>query len=190
MSEHLTNRRLSADVISNFLSPFENWMRYFMSKNSSKTKGYHEIGKMIRKWHEHWRKRWDSWEEKKPGHTLDTEAKSEIDFQASPSAEVRSIVLPQFSSVQSLSRSQLFATPWNCSTPGFPVHHQLPEFAQTHVHRIRDYIQPSHALSSPSPPAFSFSQHRGHIYINTHTHNLQIQKNNEWISLEFLWKVP
>ena len=49
MSEHLTNRRLSADVISNFLSPFENWMRYFMSKNSSKTKDYHEIGKMIRK---------------------------------------------------------------------------------------------------------------------------------------------
>ena len=48
----------------------------------------------------------------------------------------------------------------NHSTPGFPVHHQLPELAQTHVHRIGDVIQPSHPLSSPSPPAFNPSQHR------------------------------
>ena len=41
----------------------------------------------------------------------------------------------------------------NCSTPGFPVHHQLPEFTQTHVHQVGDAIQPSHPLSSPSPPA-------------------------------------
>ena len=41
----------------------------------------------------------------------------------------------------------------NCSTPGLPVHHQLPEFTQTLVHRVRDAIQPSHPLSSPSPPA-------------------------------------
>ena len=41
----------------------------------------------------------------------------------------------------------------NCSTPGLPVHHQLPEFTQTHVHWVRDAIQPSHPLSSPSPPA-------------------------------------
>ena len=40
----------------------------------------------------------------------------------------------------------------NCSTPGLPVHHQLPEFTETHVHRVRDAIQPSHPLSSPSPP--------------------------------------
>ena len=46
----------------------------------------------------------------------------------------------------------------NCSTPGFPVHHQLPEFAQTHVHRVSDAIQPSHPLSSPSP-TFNLSQH-------------------------------
>ena len=51
--------------------------------------------------------------------------------------------------------------PMDCSTPGFPVHHRLPELAQTHVHRVRDAIQPSHLLSSPSPPAFKFSQHRG-----------------------------
>ena len=43
--------------------------------------------------------------------------------------------------------------PMNRSTPGFPVHHQLLEFTQTHVHRVRDAIQPSHPLSSPSPPA-------------------------------------
>ena len=49
----------------------------------------------------------------------------------------------------------------DCSTPGFPVHHQLPEFTQTHVYRISDAIQPSHPLSSPSPPAFNLSQHQG-----------------------------
>ena len=69
--------------------------------------------------------------------------------------------LVQFSSVQSLSRVWLFVTPWTaCSTSGFPVHHQLPELAQTHVHRIGDAIQPSHPLSSPSPPAPNPSQHQ------------------------------
>ena len=47
------------------------------------------------------------------------------------------------------------------STPGLPVHHQLPEFTQTHVHWVGDAIQPSHPLLSPSPPAFSLSQHQG-----------------------------
>ena len=45
--------------------------------------------------------------------------------------------------------------------PGFPVHHQLPEFAQTHVHQVSDAIQPSRPLLSPSPPAFNLSQHQG-----------------------------
>ena len=49
----------------------------------------------------------------------------------------------------------------NRSMPGLPVHHQLPEFTQTHVHRVGDAIQPSHPLSSPSPPAPSPSQHQG-----------------------------
>ena len=49
----------------------------------------------------------------------------------------------------------------NCSTPGFPVYHQLPELAQTQVHRVSDAIQPSHPLLSPSPPAFNLSQHQG-----------------------------
>ena len=62
----------------------------------------------------------------------------------------------QFSSVAQ-SCPRLFA-PMNCSTPGLPVHHQLPEFTQTHVHRVSDAIQPSHPLSSPSPPAPNPSQ--------------------------------
>ena len=51
--------------------------------------------------------------------------------------------------------------PMSCSTPGLPVHNQLPEFTQTHAHWVGDAIQPSHPLSSPSPPAFNLSQHMG-----------------------------
>ena len=51
--------------------------------------------------------------------------------------------------------------PMDCSTPSFPVHHQLPELTQTHVHRVGDAIQPPHPLLSPSPPAFNLSQHQG-----------------------------
>ena len=51
--------------------------------------------------------------------------------------------------------------PMDCTTPGLPVHHQLPEFTQTHILWDGDAIQPSHPLSSPSPPAFSLSQHQG-----------------------------
>ena len=67
---------------------------------------------------------------------------------------------PILSSVQSLSRVWL-CNPTDCSTPDFPVHHQILELAQTHVHRVSDAIQPSHPLSSPSPPTFSLSQHQG-----------------------------
>ena len=51
--------------------------------------------------------------------------------------------------------------PMNHSTPGLPVHHQLPELTQTHVHWVRDAIQPSHPRSSPSPPALNHSQYQG-----------------------------
>ena len=65
----------------------------------------------------------------------------------------------QFSSV---AQSYLtLCDPMDCSMPGLPVHHQLPEFTQTHVHWVGDAIQPSHPLSSPSPPAFNLSQHQG-----------------------------
>ena len=64
----------------------------------------------------------------------------------------------QFSSVAQLCPA--VCDPKNCSTPGLPVHHQLPELTQTHVHSIGDAIQPSHPLSSSSPPAFNLSRVR------------------------------
>ena len=65
----------------------------------------------------------------------------------------------QFSSVA--QSRPTFCNPMDCSTPRFRVHHQLPELAQTHVHRAGDAIQPPHPLSSPSPPALNLSQHQG-----------------------------
>ena len=70
---------------------------------------------------------------------------------------------PSRGSVQFSSVAQSCLTlcdPMNCSTPGLPVYHQLPEFNQTHVHRVSDAIQPSHPLLSPSPPAPNPSQHQ------------------------------
>ena len=74
----------------------------------------------------------------------------------SPSNEHRQIV--QFSSVA--QSCPTLSDPTNHSTPGLPVHHQLPEFTQTHVHRVGDVIQPSHPLTSPFPPAPNPSQHQ------------------------------
>ena len=68
------------------------------------------------------------------------------------------------SGLQYSSVTQSYLTLCNlmdCSMPGFPVRHQLPELAQTHVHRVGDTIQPSHPLLPPSPPAFNLSQHQG-----------------------------
>ena len=70
----------------------------------------------------------------------------------------------QFDLVQFSSLAQSCPTlcdPMNRSTPGLPLHHQLPESTQTHVHQVDDAIQPSHLLSSPSPPALNLSQHQG-----------------------------
>ena len=64
----------------------------------------------------------------------------------------------QFSSVA--QSCPTLCDPMNCSTPGLPVHYHLPEFTKTHVHRVGDAIQPSHPLSSPSPPAPNRSQHQ------------------------------
>ena len=67
-----------------------------------------------------------------------------------------------FSSVQFITQSCLtLCNPMSCSTPGLPVHHQLLESTQTHVHWVGDAIQPSHPLSSPSPPALNLSQYQG-----------------------------
>ena len=103
----------------------------------------------------------------------------------------------QFSSVQSFSRVQLFATPMNRSMPGLPVHHQLPEFTQTLVHWVGDAIQPSHPLSSPSPPTFNLSQHQGLFKWVSSAHQVtkvlefQLQHQSfQWIfRVDFLWVI-
>ena len=70
--------------------------------------------------------------------------------------------LSRHASVSSVTQSHLtLCDAMDCSTPSFPVHHQQLELTQTHVHWVSDAIQPSHALSSPSPPAFNLSQHQG-----------------------------
>ena len=68
---------------------------------------------------------------------------------------------PGFSSVHRSVVSDSMRPHGLYSRPGFPVHHQLPEFTQTHVYRVGDAIQPSHPLLSPSPPTFNLSQHQG-----------------------------
>ena len=79
----------------------------------------------------------------------------------------------QFSSV-----AQSCATlcdPMDCGTPGLPVHHQLPELTQTHVHRVSNAIQPSHPLSSPSPPPSIFPSIR--VFSNESTHRMRWPKD-------------
>ena len=96
-----------------------------------------------------------------PSAPLSGRASLSLAFPCGPHCGAKVIEHPgafQFSSVaQSCST---LCDPMNRSTPGFPVHHQLPEFTQTHVHRVSDAIQPSHPLSSPSPPAPNPSQHQ------------------------------
>ena len=77
-------------------------------------------------------------------------------------------ILP-YSSVQFSSVAQSHPTlcdPVDCSTPGLPVHHQLLEFAQTHVQWVGNAIQPPHPLSSPSPPSLNLYQHQGHFQMS------------------------
>ena len=78
----------------------------------------------------------------------------------------------QFSSVA--QSSPTLCDPMNCSTPGLCVHHHLPEFTQSHVHRVRDAIQPSHPRSSPSPPAPNPSQIR--VFSNESTLHMRWPK--------------
>ena len=75
--------------------------------------------------------------------------------------------------------------PMDCSIPGFPVHHQLLEPAQTRVHQVGDAIQPSHLLSSPSPAAFSLSQHQGFFQWVSSLH--QVAKVLELQHQTFQW---
>ena len=74
--------------------------------------------------------------------------------------------------VQFMSRVRLLVGPMDYSIPGLPVHHQLPEFTQTHVHWVGDAIQPSHPLSSSSPSAFNLSQHQGLFQLVSSSHKV------------------
>ena len=83
--------------------------------------------------------------------------------------------------------------PMDCSTPGFPVHHQLPELTQTHVHRVSDATQPSHPLSSPSPPTFNLSQHQGLFQWVSSLHQMasfSISPSNEYSGVISFRKFP
>ena len=87
-----------------------------------------------------------------------------IHFTSEIIIEIINICLISLQKIQFSSVAQSCPTlcnPMNHSTLGLSVHHQLPEFTQTHVHRVSDAIQPSHPLSSPSPPAPNPSQHQG-----------------------------
>ena len=79
----------------------------------------------------------------------------------------------------------------DCSTPDFPVHHQLPELTQTHVYKVHDAIQPSHPLLSPSPPTFNLSQYQGSFPVSQFfasvakvlSFSLSISPSNEYSEL-------
>ena len=78
----------------------------------------------------------------------------------------------QFSSVQFTQSCPNLCDPMNRNVPGLPVHHQLPEFTQTHIYQVSDAIQPSHPLSSPSPPAPNPSQHQSLFQWANSSHEL------------------
>ena len=96
---------------------------------------------------------------------------------------------PQFSSVT--QSCPTLCHPMDCSTPGFPVYHQLRELAQTHVHQVGDAIQPFHPLLSPSPPAFDLFQHQGLSHGVSSLHQVaivwrfSISPSNEYSGLIF-----
>ena len=91
---------------------------------------------------------------------------------------------------RSITQSCLtLCNPMDCSTPGFPVLHHLPELAQTHVHRVGDAVQPAHPLLSPTPPALNLSQHQdlfkrvGTLYQMVKVWNFSISPSNEYSGL-------
>ena len=96
--------------------------------------------------------------------------KSEICWEGRLSITPDPLYLVQFSSVAQLCPT--LCNPMDCSMPGLPVHHQLPESTQTHDHWVGDAIQPSHPLSSPSPPALTLSQHQGLFQLVSSLHQV------------------
>ena len=105
------------------------------------------------------------------------------------SIAIRFLFLVEFSAVT--QSCPTLCDPVNCSTPGLPVHHQLPEFTQTHLHRVGDAIQPSHPLPSPSPPVPNPSQHQSlfqwvkssHEVVKVWSFSFSISPSNEYPGL-------
>ena len=108
-----------------------------------------------------WASRLQLWESQIWGQVQDGNIKRSLTHFVPETHSSYRYIQNQFSSVQSLSRVRLFETPWSTAHPDLPVCHQLPESTKTHVHWVGDVIQPSHPLSSPSPPALNPSQHQG-----------------------------
>ena len=94
--------------------------------------------------------------------------------------ENRAFIGCQFSSVT--QSCQTLCDPMDCSMPGFPVHHQLLELAQTHVYCVGDGIQPPHPLLSPSPSAFNLSQHQGLFQLVSPSHQVakELEQRKRW----------
>ena len=91
----------------------------------------------------------------------------------------------QFSSVA--QSCPTLCNPMNRSTPGLSVHHQLPEFTQTHVHQVSDAIHPSHPLSSTSPPALNLSQHQGLFQWVSSSHQVDKVLEFQLQHMSFQW---
>ena len=91
----------------------------------------------------------------------------------------------QFSSIT--QSCPTLCDPMDCSTPGFPVHQQLPELTQSPVHQVSDAIQPSHPLLSPSPPTFNLSQHQGLFQWVSNLHQVNKALEFQLQHLSFQW---
>ena len=108
-------------------------------------------------------------------------------------SQASSFIGIQFSSVAQLCPT--LCNPMDCNMPGFPAHHQLPEFTQTHVHHVSDAIQPSHPPLSPSPPAFNLFQHQdlfqwvnfSHQVTKVLSFSFRISPSNEFVGINRLW---
>ena len=106
----------------------------------------------------HWRRKWQPTPVFLPGESQGRRSLVGCCLWGRTELDMTEVTSVQFSSVAQLCPT--LCDPMNRSTPGLPVHHQLPEFTKTHVHWVSDAIQPSHPLSSPSPPAPNASQHQ------------------------------
>ena len=126
-----------------------------------------------------------------PGHTTVYSDPQTLQFFLSVSVPTLSFQhLPSHSDPQLRSVTQSCSTlchPMDCSMPGFPLHHHLPELAQTHVRWVSDAIQPYHPLSSPSPPAFNLPQHQGLLQWVSSSHRVAKVLEFELQHQSFQW---